>query len=250
MINGNTQETTSRSESEWSNSIAHLEEKLLSFRDPLPGGNSDRLREDFYESFRNLSEAAAKKILATRSWRGDRLHDAEDISSSCTVILLNQESRRKGIFNSQKLPSGPKLRGYLNRTIWGGARQGLTNLIRRDQQCLSLDESIFSIKDHEEDAKSLWDDVENVRFRLNSRIAGRFKTPSGKTPLDSLLAKALADAGERKLYLEAGVPLRSWQREEQAVREELRQSLGQSTVWTQGRQDARRKATHHRDPDL
>jgi hypothetical protein len=239
-----------RSESAWSNAIYELVEKLERLRDTPPSARRERLREDFYELFLKLTGTAAWKTLRERSWRGDCYHDSEDIGSLCARILLKQEKAGKGVFDSGKVPAGAELRGYLNRTIWRGVSQGIINLLRKDRCCITLDVSIFSVTDRAQDAQSLWQDVETVRSRLSARVSGRFRTFTGKTPVDGVIAKALADAGERKLHLEARVPKRTWQREEQAAREELRESLRSSPIWSRGRQDACRRITRHRDPDL
>jgi len=250
MINGYRYRTSHRAPSFWREKIHQLAEKLQSFRDLPACEEREKLREDFYESFRNLSAVASRKLIHEWEWKGDRFHDSEDIVSACTSILLRQEVQCKGPFNSAKVAAGCQLRGYLSRLVWRGAAQRTANLYREQVRCRKGDESPLDMASRPEDAVSFWQDVQTLRERLLTGLPGKYRTPAGQIPLDGVLDKALADAGERKLHEETGVPKRTWQRLEQEARDLLRQRLRHSEIWTRDRKAARRKVTLHLDSGL
>lgn len=242
---GGTQACQGGKSHDWRSGIRDLADKFLRYREMRDSEEREEIRGEFYESFRNLSLSAARTTLGRWSWKGDRHQDAQEIASRCVETLLKQEQTGAGIFDSAL--GGGKLKGYLNRTVWKGARQRAASILRKESRFGSLDERVFSIRDHRQDAESVWKDVQVVRERLAARIPGKYRTPAGRIPLDGVINRALAVAGERKLHEEAGIARRTWQREEQAARELLRQRLVSSPVWSQGRQDARRKVRRQLD---
>lgn len=227
--------------SPWQDDVAFLHCILLEMRELGDAKRVDDLREKFFAGFRNLSLAAAIKILRDQGWRGNLRQAAEDIASECTLRLLRQERQGTGIFQRDYGA------GYLNKTIWVGARQRACDLWRSLRRMDSLDESRFDVGVYREDAESLWKDISILRDRLEKGSDSKYRTPAGMLPLDGVLNKALARAGDRKLHEEAGVSKRTWQRLEQRAREDLGEILRDSPIWGRDRETARRKVTLHRD---
>ena len=249
MITGYTPKASHRSGFTWREAIHGLAEKL-DFRNLPESKSRESLREDFYKSFLSLSVSAALIKLRDSSWKGDRFHDAEEIAAECANTLLSQERQSTGPFApGPKGFAGDALRGYLNRLIWRGISQKRTNLLRKRARWTQLDESLFDIASSEYDAEGLWQDVEVVRERLDANLPGKYRTASGLTPLDSVIAKALADAGEKELLLKEGAHGRSWQRWEKEAREALQKQLVNSPIRTRtdGRRVARRVMTSRRE---
>lgn len=184
-------------------------------------GTSISARERFFDGYQRACRSVAFHLLTRWQWQGDIRRDAEDIASESTKILLNQETRRSGIFGS-KPTTDTELRGYLSRTIWRSCTQVAMRLTPR-LFVLSLEELLESGRDfrtpHPRPQQEMRAELTEVLAALEATRGVYRKLPDGVNLLDCVLA---AEVGGGSLV---GVKKRTLQRYAKQIRTFLARHL-------------------------
>lgn len=205
----------------WEKAVGKLTETFLTYRKITSLVARERKRSDFYDEFQRMSLAAAMSTLSTKKWGGDRIHDSEDIVSSCVITLLKQEQKNCGLFRKPHTPIN-QLRGYISQTIWNGVKQQTRDYFRKESQCWNheqLDPGYNDVIDSKVAGIALQIDLKEALGKVAAEEKGRFKLLGGVIPLDGVLGNEIAGT------ILAHLPKRSWQRYCSQSRERLAQKL-------------------------
>lgn len=213
-----------------SGSTPDLIDDLAKIFEDYQSSGSETDRDRFYQSLWKVAEKRARYQLACMDWKGDIREDAMDVTSVFCQRLLRQERKLTGLFKpAPRRPS--QLRGYLNRTIYGGVKEQAQKYrtSRRPWLCCNEDAVLSAVDTRNSD----WlPQVIRLTKALDAARAGKKKLvpdAPGTTSLDLVLQLALdskVPGGEVKyLARQEGVPFSTQQNWARHLRSDLRHEL-------------------------
>ncbi len=216
----------------------------------LAGAFTANNRELFYREFAEASRGVATRVMKNWGYKGDIYHDAQDVASECTLLLLKQESKGTGLFKDEKR-TPTQLRGYISKTIWDGCKQRIQPLVKKSPRFVSL-EAMQGVNGF--DVSALLDEclstpdkrlaLEEAVQKMQDDHRAYPKLPKGVTPMDCVLDDAVS-----KALLKKSVSARTLERYKKDIRETIALDLGMDLEYEKRLARRRRLADSRRQKE-